>query len=166
MTAEPLVPDVVGPGLRVVFCGTALSAVSAEVGAPYAGPGNKFWPTLHEAGFTPHRLAPAEFREVVRWGIGLTDLNKTDSGSDAEIGDGGYDLRRLRSLLEKHRPDWIAFTSKKAAQTALEMKSVEYGPREEPFAGVRAFVLPSPSGRASGHWDIGPWRSLAELANA
>ena len=99
-----LLPDVLGPGLRVVFCGTAASAVSAQVGAPYAGPGNYFWPTLHEVGLTPRRLEPPEFQEVLQWGIGLTDLCKTRSGSDQEIGSGGFDIPGLIAKLEGAPP--------------------------------------------------------------
>ena len=66
--ADPpdVLPDVLGPGLRIVFCGSAAGAVSARVGAYYAGPGNRFWPTLHRVGLTPRLLAPAEFRTVLR----------------------------------------------------------------------------------------------------
>jgi hypothetical protein len=69
-----VLPDVLGPGLRVVFCGTAVGSASAKRGAYYAGPGNKFWPTLHAIGLTPRRLMPEEFRSVLDYGIGLTDL--------------------------------------------------------------------------------------------
>jgi TDG/mug DNA glycosylase family protein len=157
----PIVDDVVEPGLRVVFCGTALGAASARARAYYAGPGNKFWPTLHAVGLTPRRLEPAQYREVLRWGIGLTDLCKTRSGSDAEIGRGGFDVPRLADLMEEHRPGWLALTSKRTAQEALGLARVGYGPLDRRLGGVPVWVLPSPSGAASGHWDIGPWRDLA-----
>lgn len=151
------------PGLRAVFCGTAASSVSARVGAPYAGPGNKFWPTLAEVELTPRRLQPVEFREVERWGLGLTDLCKTRAGSDVEIGEDGYDVPRLASLLERYRPAWLAFTSKKAAQVGLARRRVDYGPQDDELGGVPAYVLPSPSGAANGAWDIEWWRRFAAL---
>ena len=85
--ADPpdVLPDVLGPGLHIVFCGSAAGAVSARVGAYYAGPGNRFWRTLHRVGLTPRLLAPAEFHTVLRYGIGLTDLCKTESGADADL---------------------------------------------------------------------------------
>ena len=83
--AGPILPDVLGPGLRIVFCGSAAGAASARAGAYYAGPGNRFWPTLHRVGLTPHLLAPAAFRTVLDHGIGLTDLCKTESGADAGL---------------------------------------------------------------------------------
>jgi len=75
-----LVPDVLGPGLRVVFCGSALGDVSWRRHAYYANPGNRFWQTLAEVGLTPRRLEPREYARLPEWGIGLTDLVKSDHG--------------------------------------------------------------------------------------
>jgi len=161
-----IVDDLLAEGLRVVFCGTALGAASARARAYYAGPGNKFWPTLHAVGLTPRRLAPAEYREVLAYGIGLTDLCKTKSGSDAEIGRDGYEPRRLAAQMERYRPALLALTSKRTAQEALALKRVGYGPLGRELGGVPVWVLPSPSGAASGHWDIGQWRELAAEVGA
>ena len=79
-----VLPDVLQPGLNVVFCGSAVGAASARLGAPYAGPGNKFWPTLAQIKLTPRLIEPHEFRLLPRFGIGLTDLNKTESGADSQ----------------------------------------------------------------------------------
>ena len=92
-----LIQDVLAPGLRVVFCGTALGKRSAQVGAYYAGPGNRFWTTLHEVGLTPVVLRPDEYRQLVDHGIGLTDICKTRSGSDDEVGNYEFDVARLIS---------------------------------------------------------------------
>jgi TDG/mug DNA glycosylase family protein len=156
-----IVEDVLEPGLAVVFCGTALGAESARRRAYYAGPGNRFWPTLFAVGLTPWRLEPEEYRRVPDFGIGLTDLCKTESGSDAEIGLGGFDPAGLRTKVEAFAPAWLAFTSKHAAKNAIGVKAVDYGVQEEGFGGAAAFVLPSPSGAASGYWDISHWRELA-----
>ena len=157
-----ILPDVLGPGLRVVFCGTAAGKVSARIGAYYAGPGNAFWPTLHEVGLTPRRLEPAEFRQLARHGIGLTDMCKVRSGSDREIGTDGFDVERLIAALEANAPAWIAFTSKNAGRAALG-RAVEYGCQPERLGPSNAFVLPSPSGAARGYWDVSHWRELAAI---
>jgi TDG/mug DNA glycosylase family protein len=81
----PVLPDILGPDLAVVFCGSAVGLRSAEVGAYYAGPGNKFWPTLAAIELTPRRLAPDEYATVLDYGIGLTDLTKTEFGADAAL---------------------------------------------------------------------------------
>ncbi len=151
------------PGLAVIFCGTALGTESARRRAYYAGPGNKFWPTLNTVGLTPRRLEPEEYPQVVEYGIGLTDLCKTRSGSDAEIGPGAFDPDLLRAKIEAAPPAWLAFTSKHAAKNALGLRAVDYGIQEMRLGGAAVFVLPSPSGAASGYWDVSRWQELARL---
>jgi mismatch-specific thymine-DNA glycosylase len=158
-----VLPDVLAPGLAVLFCGNAAGAVSARVGAPYAGPGNAFWPTLHEVGLTPVRLAPSEFRRAPEFGLGLTDVCKVGSGSDAEVGTADHDPERLVATAERCRPAHLAFVGKRAAETALR-RPVDYGPQPETIGGARVWVLPSTSGAARRFWDIGPWRDLAAAA--
>ena len=102
--SPPILPDVLEPGLRVVFCGTAPGTASARAGA-YAGPGNRFWATLHEVGLTPVLLAPAEFAHLPEFGIGLTDVSKTASGSDLEVGRRGFDHDFLQQL-ERSKNAW------------------------------------------------------------
>lgn len=155
------VPDLLAPGLRIVFCGTALSAASERASAYYAGPGNRFWPTLHEIGLTPVQLLPEQYPQLLEHGIGLTDLCKTNFGSDREIGLGHFDLERLRAALELNRPRAIAFNGKRAAQQALGLPRVDYGPAGTELAGARVFVLPSTSGAARAFWDVAPWYRLA-----
>jgi len=75
-------PDLLAPNLRVVFVGTAAGRHSAEVGAYYAGRGNRFWPTLREIGLTPRLFEPREFRDLLALGIGLTDMSKLRAGMD------------------------------------------------------------------------------------
>ncbi|MDQ3571533.1 MAG: mismatch-specific DNA-glycosylase [Actinomycetota bacterium] len=157
-----LVEDVLAPGLRVVFCGTALGNRSAQVKAYYAGPGNKFWRTLHDTGLTPVRVEPQEYPRLLDHGIGLTDICKTRSGSDQEVGRDAFDVPRLIEQLECYSPRWIAFNGKNAGRAGLE-RPVEYGVQPERIGDTSCFVLPSTSGAASGYWDIAQWRSLADL---
>jgi TDG/mug DNA glycosylase family protein len=157
-----LIRDVLAPGLRVVFCGTALGKRSAQVGAYYAGRGNQFWRALHEVGLTPVVLRPGEYARLREFGIGLTDICKTRSGSDEEVGRDGFDVARLITELECYAPGWIAFNGKNAARAALG-RGVEYGEQLETLGGVPCFVLPSTSGAARGYWDAEVWRDLARL---
>ena len=161
--AEPhVLPDVLQPGLALVFCGTAAGKRSAAERAYYAHPGNLFWRALHEAGFTPRLLAPAEFPLLPQFGIGLTDLDKRHSGNDDELPRDAFDAPALRAKIERFAPRLLAFTSKNAARAGLG-HAVAYGLQSERIGATRVFVLPSPSGQARGHWDIGPWRELAAL---
>jgi double-stranded uracil-DNA glycosylase len=162
-TNVSILPDVLESGLRVVFCGTAAGTASARAGAYYAGPGNRFWTTLHEVGLTPILLRPAKFARLPEFGIGLTDVSKTASGSDQEVGRRGFDPARLATVVAAASPAHLAFNGKNAARGALG-RPVDYGPQPERIGNATVWVLPSTSGAARGFWDIGPWRQLAEAA--
>ena len=79
---EEALPDSLRPGLQLVFVGTAAGRYSAEVGAYYAHPGNRFWRTLHEVGLTPRLYRPEEYRSLLDLGIGFTDVAKRAAGMD------------------------------------------------------------------------------------
>lgn len=156
-----ILPDVLQPGLRLVFCGTAASKRSAAERAYYAHPGNLFWRALFEAGLTPRPLTPSEFPLLPEYGIGLTDLAKRHSGNDDELPRDAFDVPALLAKIERHQPRLLAFTSKHAARAALG-HVVDYGLQRENIGNTRLFVLPSPSGQARGHWDLAPWQMLAD----
>lgn len=149
----------------MVFCGSAAGAVSARVGAPYAGPGNKFWPMLHETGLTPRLIAPEEFRILPRHGIGLTDMAKFVSGSDASLPRSADDPDAVTEKMLRVRPAILAFCGKRAAQVFFRhhfgRAKVEYGERHETLDGIAIHVLPSTSGLAVRYWDPAPWHALA-----
>ena len=157
-----VLPDVLGPGLRVVFCGSAAGAVSARVGAYYAGPGNMFWPTLHRVGLTPRLLAPAEFRTVLHYGIGLTDLCKTESGADADLSRQADDAAALGDKIARYQPTILAFNGKRAARVFLGAETLDYGKQTRRIGGTEIHVLPSTSGAARRWWDETFWRRVAD----
>ncbi|HEX7339071.1 MAG TPA: mismatch-specific DNA-glycosylase [Rhodanobacteraceae bacterium] len=163
--STPILPDVLQPGLALVFCGTAPSRRSAAEHAYYAHPGNYFWRTLFAAGIIPEPLAAAEFRRLPEFGIGLTDLAKHASGNDDQLPDDAFDAASLHAKIMRFAPRVVAFTSKNAAQAALG-HAVTYGGQADRIGTTRTFVLPSPSGQARRFWDIGPWRELARLIRA
>lgn len=157
-----ILPDVLEEDLEALLCGSAAGAVSARVGLPYAGPGNRFWRTLHEVGLTARLLDPGDFRELPRHGLGLTDLCKTASGADADLPAEADDLAGLLAKVERWRPRRLAFVGKRAATVALDRPVRAYGRQPERPHGAVVWVLPSTSGLAVRFWDIGPWRDLAE----
>ena len=160
----PVLPDIIESGVTTLLCGSAAGAVSARLGLPYAGPGNKFWPILAEAGLTPRLLSPDEFRELPRHGLGLTDINKTEQGADSDLTGSGDDAEALRAKVEAFRPAILAFTAKRPAQvflgTAFGVKRVDYGVQELRLGGTEIRVLPSPSGLAIRWWDPSFWHAL------
>lgn len=160
---DDILPDVLEPGLRVVFCGTQAGAVSARRGAYYAGPGNKFWPVLHQIGLVPERLRPDEFRTLPRYGIGVTDLAKRTSGPDSALRGGHFDVAGFTARIAANRPRILAFNGKRAAQAALGISGgrLVYGLQAHGLADADIYVLPSTSGAAAGFWSIEPWKQLA-----
>jgi len=162
-SSKHLVPDLLAPGLDLVFCGTAPSPASFKARAYYANPGNAFWATLHAVGLTPERLTPQRYPELLTWRIGLTDLNKTEYGSDHELSAQAMDARSLHTKIAKYRPAAVAFTSKNAASLGLDVKAPAYGRQSELLEGAVVFVLASPSGRARSFWTIEPWRAAASF---
>lgn len=161
----PVLCDILAPGLRVVFCGTAVGTASAHRRAYYAGPGNAFWPTLFEVRLTPRLLLPEEYDVVTRYGLGLTDLAKHISGSDSVLSVRHFDCPGLCTKIEQYRPGVLAFTSKRAAEEFVG-HSVTYGPLQRRIGATMLFVLPSPSGAARRYWSTQPWRELASLVHA
>ena len=161
-----VLPDVLQPGLALVFCGTAAGKRSAAEGAYYAHPGNLFWRALHQSGLTPRLLAPAEFAQLPHYGIGLTDLAKHHIGNDNQLPRDAFDAAALVAKIEHYAPRLLAFTSKHGARAALGRK-VDYGLQADRIGDTKVFVLPSPSGQARGHWHLDPWLALAErIGNA
>ncbi len=106
-----VVPDLVAPDLAVLLCGINPSLWSGAVGLHFASAGNRLWPVLHGSGWTPRRLRPAETDEVLRAGIGITNLvaratARADELDDAELRAG---LPRLAATAERWAPRWVAF---------------------------------------------------------
>ncbi|MDQ6647020.1 MAG: mismatch-specific DNA-glycosylase [Pseudomonadota bacterium] len=162
MNQPHILPDVLQHDLTLVFCGTAAGRRSAAERAYYAHPGNLFWRAVFEAGLTPRRMAPAEFPKLTELGIGLTDVGKYHFGNDNQLPPDAFDASSLHKKIEHYQPRLLAFTSKNAAHAALG-RAVKYGLQQERIGQTQLFVLPSPSGQARGHWDLGPWRELAAL---
>ncbi|MDA3914746.1 mismatch-specific DNA-glycosylase [Oleiagrimonas sp.] len=158
---EPILPDMLRPGLRLVFCGTAASRRSARERAYYAHPGNAFWRTLHQVGITPRRFDPGEFPQLLALGIGLTDLAKHHSGNDNQLPAGAFDVDALRERISRAAPQAVAFTSKNAARAVLGRGALDYGWHAQRLGETRLYVLPSPSGQARAAWRIEPWQDLS-----
>jgi double-stranded uracil-DNA glycosylase len=157
-----LIEDVLERGLRVVFCGTALGRTSNKQKAYYAHSGNLFWQMLHETGLTDDRqLKPAEYKSLLSYGIGLTDLCKTESGNDDEISPNAFDSAALLKKIEYCRPSFLAFTSQFAGRKFFGPRAT-FGWQESGIEGTRIYILPSTSVRARRTWGATKthWRLL------
>ena len=140
------VPDVLGPGMRVVFCGINPGYWSAAAGAAFANPRNDFWRLLHAAGFTPIELEPQEQHELLRYGVGLTNaVRRTTRGSgDLRKTDFAGARERLEEIAGTFGPRAIGFVGK-IAYTGVFGGRAEHGLQQESLEGSALFVLPSTS---------------------
>lgn len=163
MTSTVILPDLLPPGLNLVFCGTAAGTVSAARGQYYAHPQNKFWRTLHAVGLTPGRIAPQDYASVLDHGIGLTDLAKHVSGMDSQLPPGSLGreaVADLRARIERCAPKILAFTSLTGGRKFAGPRTT-FGPQTETIGATRVWILPSPSPAAHWNWDEDVWRALA-----
>ena len=163
--ADPVVPDLLAAGLRLVFCGTAPSRASAAARSYYANPGNRFWRTLHEVGLTPTQFRPADYADLLTLGVGLTDLCKHHFGNDDELPPDGLDPAALAVKVHLYRPAALAFTSKTAARIALG-RAADHGLQPELIGTTRVYVCCSTSGRARRFWRQEVWEDLKKLVDA
>jgi double-stranded uracil-DNA glycosylase len=162
--------DVLQPGLRIVFCGTAAGNVSAARGAYYAHPRNRFWSALHAFGLTPRKLEPEDYPELPQWGLGLTDIAKQVSGMDSELPPGALGREACDALEAKiaaAEPEWLAFTSLTAGRRYLR-RPAGFGEQRERIGRTRLWLLPSPSPAAGWNWESNAhwWRRLTEEARS
>lgn len=142
------VPDVIAPGLRVLFCGINPSLYTAVVGHHFARPGNRFWPALHQAGFTTERLRPDQSDLLLAAGYGITNIvaratATADQLTPAELKEGG---RVLEAKVRAYAPQWVAVLGVGAYRTAWARLAATTGPQPEGLGGAGLWVLPNPSG--------------------
>jgi len=147
------IPDVTGSDLRVLFSGINPGLYSAATGYHFARPGNRFWPALHQSGFTPVRLRPCDQDQLPALGLGITNVvaratARADELSDAELREGGEVLAAKTARL---RPAWLAVVGITAYRTAFGRPGATVGPQPETIGGTRLWALPNPSG-LNAHW--------------
>jgi TDG/mug DNA glycosylase family protein len=142
------IPEVIGPGVRYLFVGINPGLWSGATGHHFARPGNRFWPTLHGAGFTPRLLAPDDGVTLKALGIGITNLVNRATAKASQVSDD--ELResaaRLRSTVERHRPVAVAVLGVSAYRVAFGDPAAAIGRVPEPLAGAQLWILPNPSG--------------------
>ena len=163
-TTMPVLPDVLDVNLQVVFCGTAVGRVSAQIGAYYAGPGNKFWPTLYKIGLTPRLLKPQDYLSIRQYGLGLTDIAKEVSGADSILTPTDFDAVGLRTKILDYHPLNFAFNGKRAASEFYKTPTNKllYGIQNASLGNTTMWILPSTSGAANGAWNESWWQTFAD----
>lgn len=142
------VPDVIAPGLKVLFCGINPGLYSGAVGHHFARPGNRFWPALHAAGFTPRLLSPFEERELLAYGYGITNIvaRATASADDLSPHELIAGAQHLEEKVKHHQPRVLAVLGIGAYRIAFGRPQAGLGPQVESMGVSRLWVLPNPSG--------------------
>jgi TDG/mug DNA glycosylase family protein len=140
--------DVIAPGLKVLFVGINPGLYSAATGKHFARPGNRFWPALHLAGFTPRQLHPSEQEKLLESGFGITNLVNRGTATAEELAPSEFvaGRKRLAAKVRRYRPQTVAFLGVGAYCHAFSQKSVPVGPQPQRFEGAQVWVLPNPSG--------------------
>jgi TDG/mug DNA glycosylase family protein len=141
-------PDVIAPRLSVLFCGINPGLYTAAVQQHFGRPGNRFWPTLYRAGFTPRLFHPSEQRELLKLGYGITNIvaratNAADALTREELLEGAKELTRK---VKRYKPKVLAIVGIGAYRTAFQRPKAKLGLQEETIGQTKIWVLPNPSG--------------------
>ena len=147
------IPDLVAPGLRVLFAGINPSLYSAAVGYHFARPGNRFWPAMHRSGFTSRQLAPCEQHLLLRLGLGITNVvaRATARADELDAGEQRAGWEQLGALTARVGPAWLAVLGVTVYRAASGRPAAAVGPQPDRVGGANVWVLPNPSG-LNAHW--------------
>ena len=166
--ADRTVPDVVAPGLRVLFCGINPGLYTAWAGHNFARPGNRFWPALHASGFTPRLLRPDEEQELLTLGLGVTNVVPRATATAAELS--RDELRaggeRLVAMGERWRPAYVAVLGVTAYRAAFGEPRAVLGRQDRRLGPAGVWVLPNTSGLNAHHQPADLARMFGELRAA
>src|SRR5256885_9510708 len=146
--AGQTLPDVIAPNLRVLFCGINPGLYTAAVGHHFARSGNRFWPALHKSGFTDRLLSPFAESELLKGGIGISNVVPHATASAAELTredfiDGG---KKLAAKVRRYRPQIVVILGVGAYRHAFAKPKAKIGEQAERIHDARGWVLPNPSG--------------------
>ena len=146
--AGKTLPDVIAPNLRVLFCGINPGLYTAAVGHHFARPGNRFWPALFKSGFTDRLLSPFAERELLRNGLGVSNVVPQATATAAELTKEDFIAggRILAAKVKKYQPRVLAILGVGAYRTAFANPKATIGEQSERIHNARVWVLPNPSG--------------------
>jgi double-stranded uracil-DNA glycosylase len=146
--AGKTIPDVIGPGLSVLFCGINPGLRSGTVGHHFAHPGNRFWKALAASGFTETVLSPYNDHCLLNFGLGITNLVPFATRVAAEVDPS--DLRQgvldLSRKIRRWHPEAVAVLGLDAYRKGFERPRAIIGRQPEDLERAQMWVLPNPSG--------------------
>ena len=152
---DKTVPDVLGPGLRVLFCGINPGLYSGATGHHFARPGNRFWPALYQAGFTPRLLHASEERDLLALGCGITNLVTRATATADELSPEELQAgrKRLENKARRYEPQVVAVLGIGAYRTAFQEPKSALGLQARRLGSSLVWVLPNPSGH-NAHYQL------------
>lgn len=141
--------DILAAHLNVVFCGINPGKGSAAVGLHFANRSNRFWRTLHLAGFTPHEIRPEDGRTLLHYHCGLTTVVERPTVSAGELARHEFidAAATFEQKIRDCRPRCVAFLGKPGYSTLTDQKQIAWGLQPQLLGNAAVWVLPNPSGR-------------------
>jgi TDG/mug DNA glycosylase family protein len=141
--------DILAEELAVIFCGINHGMTAAAQGHHFAGRGNRFWRTLHLAGFTPEQVQPENDRTLLRYQCGLTAVveRPTASADQLSLHEFSAAAAGFEQKIARHAPRFVAFLGKAAYCALSGQREVAWGLQAKTFGNAAVWVLPNPSGR-------------------
>ena len=145
---DKTVPDVIAPGLRVLFCGINPGLYTAAVGHHFARPGNRFLPALFSGGFTDSLLSPFDERELLKNGYGITNLvmRTTPTANELSVEEMREGGRKLTAKVRRYKPDFLAVLGVGAYRAGFNQPKAQVGLQDDKIGNTKIWVLPNPSG--------------------
>jgi TDG/mug DNA glycosylase family protein len=146
---EKPLPDIVAPGLNVVFCGLNPGLSAAASGHHFVGRSNRFWRVLHLAGFTPVQIEAESDASLLTYGLGITSVVERPTAGVDDLARSEFVAAAagFETWVRRWAPRHVAFLGKAAYTAMMGRQAVPWGRQVEPFGGAVAWVLPNPSGR-------------------
>ncbi len=164
---DAVVPDLIGPGLKLLFVGINPGLWTAATSTHFAHPGNRFYPALFLGGVIEREIdrgtgmTDADRQHLIDRGIGITNVveratAKASELTTAELREGG---ERLRRTVRETRPAVVAIAGITAYRTAFHDRHAVAGRQPERFEGTELWIVPNPSG-------LNAHETVATLADA
>ncbi|WP_263355278.1 G/U mismatch-specific DNA glycosylase [Acidicapsa acidisoli] len=140
--------DILAQNLLVVFCGINPGLRSAALGHHFAGRGNRFWKTIHLAGFTMEEIAPENGASVLAYKCGLTTAVERPTARADQLSRDEFEraASSLSAKIARYSPGYVAFLGKAAFAAIFDRRSVSWGKQDVLLGGSKTWVLPNPSG--------------------
>lgn len=142
------VPDVIAPGLTILFCGINPGLYTAAIQCHFGRPGNRFWPALYAGGLTPRLYDPSEQHELLKLKLGITNLvnRATNLASELSITELKKGSETLTAKVIKYKPKVVAVVGIDSYRKAFGRPNASLGLQPQTIGATHVWVLPNPSG--------------------